>query len=315
MSNLIVTASDKPEQTHNLTKPYREFLEGQGYEVHETSVHGKNQTRFLHFIVQKDGHKYFCKANMFDLYDIQINAGLADKISKAPAHIRFLAPVSKLEHDDVLFYMYPYIDQEPISNEAKQFQDFTVPETDIDIFLQRVLTAIAHIEQQQLVTSYEHSQSMYAQDVVLGLLSSLPGDTPYALPFLKHLLAEKHLDDFRPAIRDIQPQNMFWDANTKTLTLFDLEDIAPLPRYYDHAKFFAQLWVVYDRDKYARRFMELLFAQLKPEEKATAFRYIRFNLAAESLRSYKIFKSLKDRQRTTALMRWLRKDLLELVNN
>lgn len=313
MSDFIVTANTKPEHTHGLTKPYRKFLESQGYEVHETSVHGKNQTRFLHFVVQKDGQKYFCKVNTYDLYDTQINAGLASKLGKAPPHIRFLAPVVRLEHGDVLFYMYPFVDHEPISNEAKQFRDFGVPETDIDTFLERVLAAIAHIERQQLVTLHGHNQSMHPQDVALDLLKTLPGDTPYALYFLKYLLSEKHLE-FRPAIRDIQPQNMFWDSGSQTLTLFDLEDIAPLPRYYDHAKFFAQLWVVYGRDSYARRFMELLFAQLKTKGRAEAFRYIRFNLTVEALRSYKTFRSIEDRQRTKALMSWLRKDLIELAN-
>lgn len=313
MADFIV--SNSPNKPHALDKTYSNFLANQGYKVVATEVHGKNQTRFLHFILEKNGRKYFSKANMSDLYEVHLNASLVNKLQDAPAGIQFLTPVEILEDGDVVFHIYDYIDQKPVSNESEHFTDFSVNSPDIEGFLGKVLQAIAYVEKQSVVTIYEKNREQSVDEMVVQLLKRIPSDTPYAVELLQHLLKEGDPKEYRFAIDDIQPQNMFWIADKKELILFDLDHIGPRPRYFDHAKFFSQLWVVYDRKEYALKFMGLLFSKLTGEERATAYRYLRFNLTFITLKDYGTFKDHQTRRRITEMMRWIRKDLLLLANS
>lgn len=313
MSDFIVTNKNKLSQD-TVVQEYSQFLEKQGYEISETSVHGKNQTRFVHFILKKDSRKYFCKANKTGLYATHMNAALVRKVKDIPKGVEFLAPVDELEYGDIVFHIFPYIDQSPVSNEAKQFKDFNVSEEDLTVFFERVVAAITSIESQKIVTMYERNRNVSVKKTVLDTLRRLPSDTPYAVEFLQHMLQEDDLDEYRTALDDIQPQNMFWVAGDKKLIVFDFDFVGVHRRYYDHAKFFAQLWVVYNRAEYAKQFMKVVFMLTAEEDHGKAYRYIRFNLTQEALRCYGIFKDAESRTRTQELMRWIRKDLLDYAN-
>lgn len=313
MSDFIVTNPNESSQDTK-AQEYSQFLEKQDYNVLETSVHGKNQTRFMHFILEKDGKKYFCKANKNDMLMTHMNAALVRKVKNVPEGVEFLTPIDELEYEDTVFHVFPYINQRPVSNEAEYFRDFNVSEEDLEVFFGRVLMAINCIESQKIVTINEANRHVSAKKTVLDTLKRLPGDTPYAVEFLQYLLQEDDLDEYRTALDDIQPQNMFWLADDKKLIVFDLDFVGVHRRYFDHAKFFAQLWIVYDRAEYAKQFMKLVFASIPEEKRGKAYRYIRFNLTHEALRSYWVFKDAESQTRTQALMRWIRKDLLEYAN-
>ena len=64
----------------------REFLRSKGYEVLESSVSGKNQTRFFHLVLRKGSEKIYCKVNKLDeVYELHSNSSLAKYFAKAPA--------------------------------------------------------------------------------------------------------------------------------------------------------------------------------------------------------------------------------------
>jgi len=287
-----------------------------GYEILEGSVHGKNQTRFTHLLVRKNDKQYFCKVNNTnEVYASHSNESLAKSFKDIPPGIQLLTAVDELEEGDHILHIYPYIDQSPVSNESQQFNDFSVQKSDIDAFLHRVLEAIAYVEHQELVTAYESHRQTPTENTVLALLKKLPKDTPYAVEFLQYLLSEgNNLNEYRLSMTDIQPQNMFWNTSDKTLILCDFEDLSPQKRYYDYAKFCTQLWVVYGRSEYAKRFIVLLFASLPTKDKSTSYSYIRFNMMFELLVNYSVFKDRITRKRIHDMMRWVRKDLLQTVN-
>lgn len=315
MSDFIVTKTGN-NKAHHLVNKYEAILMKHGYSTVENSVHGKNQTRFLHFILEKGGQKYFSKANLPDQYETHINSGLVKKLANnTPSNIEFLAPLDIIEEDDIIFHIYRYIDQRPISNESAGFADFSVSKSDTDNYLNLVLDAIEHVASSQFVTANEGRRSLSIQSVAASHIRKLPNDTPYAVEFLKYLLEQPKLRDFRLAITDIQPQNMFWVESEKKLIMFDLDAIGPQLRYFDQAKFASQLWVVYDRSDLAIRFIELFLARLTSEEMSEAYRYLRFNFTNDALLHYAIFKDHESRERTVHLMKWIRKDLLEMINS
>lgn len=303
------------DQPDDITKKYQTILQKYGYVVTSTSVHGKNQTRFLHFILEKDGLKYFCKANRPGLYDTHVNSSLVHKLTdQSPPNVQFLTPLKEIEVDDVIFHIYTYIDQKPVSNESAGFTDFLIDDADVESYLNGVIDAIQHISSRQFVTTNEHQRSVSTQQAVIRLLRSLPDDTPYAIEFLKYLLSRSDVDEFELAMDDIQPQNMFWLKQDKKLVVFDLDAISPQLRYFDHAKFAAQLWVVYDKPVLAKRFVEMTLGRLSATEKSDAYRYLRFNFTREALMHYAHFNDPESRQRSLDLMKWVRKGLLELIN-
>jgi hypothetical protein len=174
MSDFLVTNGNN-KTSHPFAKRYQNILAEHGYTTLEKSVHGKNQTRFLHFILEKNGQKYFSKANLPDQYDVHINAGLVSKLTgKMPAHVQFLAPLDVIEADDAVFHIYHYINQRPVSNEEAGFTDFLVSAADIDLFLRRTIDAIKYVASQQLVTANEQRRAAPIQKTVVGLLKKLP---------------------------------------------------------------------------------------------------------------------------------------------
>jgi hypothetical protein len=295
----------------------KEILLNSGYGTIESSVHGKNQTRFTHLILEKDGQKFFCKVNNDnEVYDSQINQLLSTLLRDSPDGITFHAPVDTIEDDDHIFHIYPYVDQRPVSSESEDFTDFQVPESDVELYLQRVLAAIRYVEGQQMVSHFETRHRIPVEDTVIALLRQTPIDTPHAVEFLQYVLDEgARLPEYRLAIDDIQPQNMFWDTTTKHLTIFDLELLMPKKRCYDYAKFCAQLWVVYGRESYAQQFTRMLFDQLPAEEKGIVYSYFRYHMSCEALLYYRVFREDYRRERTVVMMDWIRRDLLDLVNH
>lgn len=293
------------------------FLKQHGYQVLEHTVHDKNQTRFYHFVVKKNGQRLFCKVNnLASLVDNQLNSSLARTFSSPPGGVRLLMPLSELRREDAIFQFFPYVDQLPISTEAAAFKDFRVPEADIDVFLERVIDLIAYIGRQDIVTAYEYKRTEPAEHSAIAVLKAMPADIPYGVELLQNVLRlSELLHDYRLSIHDIQPQNMFWDVEEKVLSVFDLEDLQPNPAYHDQASFFAQLWVVYDRPEYARRFMVALFRGLSADECRMAYAYTRFNLSGLCLKYYTNFKRPEERRRTEALIRWLRLELLSVAND
>lgn len=308
-------SSHNDHQSHDMFQKYQTILQKHGYIVVDSSVHGKNQTRFLHFILEKNGVKYFCKVNRPELYDTHVNSSLVNKLTdQSPPNVQFLAPLKEIEADDSIFHIYTYIDQTPVSNESAGFTDFLVDDADIELYLASVIDAIQHISSRQFVTTNEHQRSVSTQQAVIRLLRSLPNDTPYAIEFLKYLLSRSDVDEFELAMDDIQPQNMFWLKQDKKLVVFDLDAISPQLRYFDHAKFAAQLWIVYDKPVLAKRFVEMTLERLSIADKSDAYRYLRFNFTREALMHYAHFNDPESRQRSLDLMKWVRRGLLELIN-
>lgn len=317
MAEHIVTNSQAAEKDP-LVDRYSQILTENGYTVVGESVHGKNQTRFLHFVLEKDGKKYFSKANRFNVHDTHMNASLIKYIKNIPESVSFLAPEREIIEDDVVFHLYPYINQEPVSNESKEFSDFNVDEEDIDVFLERVLSAIKCVESQKgLVTNQERNRDKNSEDIALRLLrnNKPPNDTPYGVEFLKYLANERGLNEYRMAIDDIQAQNMFWYKEDKSLTVFDFDFVGPKLRYYDHAKFAASLWVVYDKPEYAKRFAKMVFDDVPEGDRGLAYRYMRRHLTEEALIDYGAFDDPTTQARTKEFMKWIRRDLLFVANN
>lgn len=296
---------------------YVTFLKQHGFDVLEQEVHGKNQTRFYHFVVKKNDQRLFCKVNIaVHLAESQRNSSLARQFTGPPAGVEVLTPVDELSWHDALFQFYPYVDSLPVSTESAAFHDFRVPEADIDTFLQRVLAVIAYIGEQDIVTVYEYNRMASPEQMVTQILRTIPAETPHAVELLQHILHDAELlGDYRLSIHDIQPQNMFWDTNGKVLSVFDLENLQPNLAFHDHASFFTQLWVVYDQPEYARRFMALFFRSLLAAERHAAYEYIRCSLSRLSLKYYANFKQPEERRRIEKLIRWLRSELLLVAND
>lgn len=293
-----------------------EILLRSGYQTLESSVHGKNQTRFTHLILEKESVRYFCKVNNDNqVYDSQVNQTLSNLLADAPKGVTFLAPIETIEEGDYIFHIYPYIDQLPVSSESERFTDFQVPEPEIDLYLQRVIDAITYVEKQELVSVYAMRHKVSVDEMVVALLQKVPMDTPHAVEFLQHLLSEgKSLTTYCLAIDDIQPQNMFWHTDTQALTIFDLENIVPKRRGYDYSKFFAQLWVVYGREAYAKRFIQLLFSQHAQSERGELYSYLRFHMTYEALLYYGLFREPEEQERNSRMMHWIRREFLALAN-
>lgn len=295
----------------------RTLLAAAGYEILDDSVQGKNQTRFTHWILQKNETKYFCKVNnTSDVYSKHLNEALSRYFKDEPTGVTFLTPVQVLEEGDHVLLIYHFIDQSPVSNESKNFKDFAVTLEDLTIFLDRVLSALDYIERQDIVTAHEDNRLEPIMTTVVNLLRDLPHSTPYALELLQYLLRHGEvLNDYRLAINDVQPQNMFWDHDGQTLTVFDLEHMGPRRRYYDHAQFCCQLWLIYNKPAYAKRFAKMLFTSLSSTDRNIAFSYFRFNMTHQLLAHYTTFKDAVVRGRASDMMRWMRRDLLSLVND
>ena len=275
---------------------YQSFLEGRGYVVRERSVHGKNQTRFHHFVLEKDGRCWFCKVNHLPaVLAPQLNSALVRLLTAdAPPGVRFLAPTQELIWGDAPFHIYPFVDQLPVSNEAAGFKDFLVEEADLPLFFARVLDAVDFVGAQDIITANEGERWRSPRHAVVEMLRRLPA---YAL-----------------AINDIQPQNMFWSTSDQSLTLFDLEHLAPQRRFRDVAYFFINLWLVCGRPEYARQFLTLAVQRLSLADRHAAYAYVRLHLSELYLTYYGVFKDAEHRKRLRAVIRWVRLELLPLVN-
>ncbi len=292
------------------------ILEQLGYKVEASLVHGKNQTRYIHFVVTKNGCKYFCKVNRGDeVFEEHINAGLAKNFGKAPTGIYFMTPAKIEEVKGFSFYFYPYLDQMPVSNESKKFADFNVPAQDIPNYFNKVLKAIEFINQQELITNREYERFNRLESKIFNLAKSIPADVPHGLVFLKYLASEgEGLDKYYLSINDIQPQNMFWVNKDKSLHIFDLEAIGPKLKYYDHAHFTARLWYIHARPEYAKKFLAMTLKSLAKLDQKEAFHYIKFNLIYILLRAYTTYKDEPSRNKIEQMLQWIRKDLLQFVN-
>jgi hypothetical protein len=292
------------------------FLKQQGYHVLEKSVHDKNQTRFYHCIVEKDGERYFCKANKSStVYGEHMNSEIAAYFKKSPAKISFMEPVRIESYRDHVIHFFSYIDQLPVSNEAKDFRDFSVKEADLDTFFGRVIAAIRFVSEQRVITVNEYIREKPPRENVFALVKNLPPATPYGLELLGLMAKEGEiLRSYELALEDIQPQNMFWFEDTKELALFDLEALSPRLKHYDYARFAVNLWCIYDKPQYAKRFLDLVFANASEAERSEKYRYIRYNLAENLLEHYAWHKDPQTRRRIKAMTQWFRRDFLRFVN-
>lgn len=296
---------------------YQSFLEGRGYIMRERSVHGKNQTRFHHFVLEKDGRRWFCKVNHLPaVLAPQLNSALVRLLTAdAPPGVRFLAPAQELIWGDALFHIYPFVDQLPVSNEAAGFKDFLVEEAGLPLFFARVLDAVDFVGAQDIITANEGERWRSPRHAVVEMLRRLPAETPYAVELLQYVLAESaRLPEYALAINDIQPQNMFWSTSDQSLILFDLEHLAPQRRFRDVAYFFINLWLVCGRPEYARQFLALAVQRLSPADRHAAYAYVRLHLSELYLTYYGAFKDAEHRKRLRAVIRWVRLELLPLVN-
>jgi hypothetical protein len=295
------------------------FLEQKGYHVASSSVHGKNQTRFVHFIVTKNAKKYFCKVNLVDsTLSTHMNAELSKLLTSASPKVRFLSPMHEEVYDGAVFHFFEYFDQLPVSNESKEFKDFNVPKEECHEYFTRVCEAIdAVAANKQIVTQFERNRRRTIRGIIFQFVCRLPADMPYGLELLKYLAQEgESLHEYVLAIGDLQPQNMFWVAPEGILYIFDLEGLSPQLKYFDHANFALHLWAIHDRAEYAQQFLQVAWARVAPSDRAEAFRYLKFNLVRGLLVHYSEAKTHHAERlpALTAMIKWVRKDLLLFLN-
>lgn len=297
-----------------LTPQVSAFLEREGYQLLQTSVQNKNQTRFLYLILAKGHEKYFCKVNKYDdAYDPHLNSSLSKYFAKSPSKIHFVTPTEIFDYQGVLISLYPYIDQAAVSSESEKFNDFNVPPAELDDYLKAVIQAINFVASRKLMTTNDSLLESRFEDEFIKLVGNVRVELPQALESIKYLLREgKLLKQKTLAINDIQPQNMFWKS--RGLYLFDTEHLGPNYKYYDYARFSSYLWFLHQKPVYAQRFLELSFNNLTPEEKQERYSYIKFMLIWTLLSDYTNFKSADTRQHIVTMLKWVKKDLLYLVN-
>jgi|GEM_PF-3669854 len=292
------------------------FLQQKGFVILHKAVHGKNQTRFWHFVLERNDQKFFCKVNKYDDgYESHNNSSISKYFSKPPQKIRFINPVETFVYNDSLLHLYPFIALPAVSNESKDFSDFNVPDADSDAYLQTVIAAIRFVAAQKIVSTNESSIERSFDDSFLKLIERLRTEIPHAVEHLKYLLHEGHLLQQKTlAINDIQPQNMFWEIKSKELFIFDLEHLGPNFAYYDFARFSSYVWFVHQKPDLAERFLQLAFADLSHEQKAEQFRYIKFCLVWTLINDFAVFKADTTRKYILSMLAWVRKDFLHFVN-
>jgi len=287
-----------------------DYLESQGYRVLEDSVHGKNQTRYYHFIVEKAGKKYFCKVNKSDeVIKEHTNGMMVEELGTPPEGVTFLLPAEKLSFDGFLLLLFPYIEQWPVSSESKQFKDFNVAPEDLTTYFELVVKAIEFIATQKL-TTMDESAAPTLNGQITKLIERMKPETPYGLEILKYLVKTgEELTERTLTIGDIQPQNMFWMDEDKTITIFDLEEMVPRMKYFDYARLSSYLWFIYGHSDYAKMLLEVSFKGLSASDREERLSYIKFSLLVLLVQGYADYDEPETLERVTEMIEWVRNGL------
>ncbi len=292
------------------------YLVSLGFIISDKSVHGKNQTRFIHVILKKDNKSYFCKINKSDVvFEAHNNSSIAAYLKNQPPNISFMAPLETFKYKNHLIHLYPYINLPTVSSESTKFRDFNVNLKDLEAYFSSVIRAIDYVSKQELITVSESAVESDFVKKFLRQIEEIQVDVPHGLEYVKYLLKEgKTLYKYSLAINDIQPQNMFWNPNGQELCLFDMEQLGPNYKYYDYARFSSYLWFVCGRPEYAKQFLQLTFSDSDYKTKSEKYRYIRFLLVRLLISDYTNFKGVDERQRIRDLLEWIRTDMIRFVN-
>lgn len=305
------------EQAAVLRKKLKELLTEKGYDLLEESVDGKNQSRYIHLILEKGGKRFFGKVNIRreQLLDIK-NESLSELLDESE-HFQFLKPVETLEVDThSVLLIYPFIHLPAISSESSDFSQFTIDTSDVDAFYQAVNEAFSQMEDKKL---YSYRDVGSANEVRLERIAEWitklsPEDTA-AVEALQVVTERRgSLTTFAPSVGDTQPQNMFWDPVEKKVILFDLEVLQNRPLYFDIAKLAASFWIVCNRAEFAEGLIRYSTKRLGSTNKIGGYHLM---MLLSGLEYYFHFKKVSEAHRvklSLEFIEWLLQDFAEVAN-
>lgn len=258
-----------------------------GYQVSSESVDSKNQGRYWHFELERDGRKYFAKINKFeDEYkkisnELRINKILVPEINTKEIEIVKIVEdieINKKQH----CLIYEFIDLLTVSSEKNQFNDFNVRDEKLNILFNRieeVITKLSEIDYKKYDLKVE---SLYDDQKFEDLLNDSKVKSLENFKEISKILIEfeSKVNEYCFSTGDLQMQNIFWDGEKEKMFLFDLEHAGPSPLYDDHAGIIFNLISVLDRVDLA----EKLFERFVKKNDCEKFRnYFKYNFLLKSV--------------------------------
>lgn len=255
-------------------------IEDSGYEIIKESVDDKNQSRFWHFKLEKDGKKFFSKINKFDKEfkkiqnELTVNKITVPRIqSKGVEVLEIIEDIQIQDYQKCL--IYEYIDLPTISSEKNEFNDYHVSEKNTPVLFNRIDEFISSLvkinykefnivpkvetEEDELIELFEHENFKKINNSEL---------------VVKELLEmTKNIDKFDFSTGDLQMQNMFWDEAKGKIYVFDLEHAGANPKHEDHAGIIFNLISVLDRIDLADKLYLKFYNKYKGKEFDTYFKY------------------------------------------
>ena len=310
------------EQANSSIVEMKSLLKDKGYNVLTESVDGKNQTRYVHMILEKAGKRYFAKINKRreQFFDIT-NEALSKQLPTGD-DFEFIKSLEVIQLDeDRIILIYPFIAASPISSESNNFNSISVAPTDLNDFFKYTYTALSTLSEQQTYTYKDVgvTSPIHADHLVGWLASVNPTDTD-VVEALQALAKKRHLQlPLVVSVSDAQPQNMFWDANLKKVYFFDMETIQHLPRGYDLAKLASSFYIVCSQVKVSTEWVDYVVHQLRTSTESTELiGQLHLMLLLAGVEYYSYFKKINDKNRVAGsinFIRWALRDFVKLVND
>lgn len=291
-----------------LTKLF-ELLESKGYSVKNKSVSNKNQTRFVHLILHKNGQKFFAKANKKAGTLLNLENEAIAKHVKNGGMFSLVQPIDTVAvNKQTSVYIYPFIDHPAISLEEDDFTSFNMATEDLESFFNALIQLLSSLKDSSLYS--HHDIGTLRTDALLKkwLLAIDPSDVEavMALQTLASTLPE--VIETTPAINDIQSQNLLWNSTNKHLYVIDLEAVRNMPIFYDHAKLAGSLFSLCDQPDISRKWLLRVIKQIKSEEDKQIEQLAQLHrmLLWSGLEYYIHFKKINDAKREDLALEYLR---------
>lgn len=286
-----------------------EALKTAGYSVKSSSVNNKNQTRFIHLILDKNGEKFFAKANNKAATLLNLENEAISEHVKDGNMFSLVKPADKIVVDEqVSVYIYPFIDYPAISREEDGFKSFNLAKEDLESFFNALVQLLGSVSNSTMYSLHDIS-TLHTDSLLKKWLQAIdPSDTNsvMALQTLANTLPE--VIETVPAVEDIQTQNLLWDSADKHLYLIDLEAVRNMPLFYDHAKLAVSLFSLCDQPDISHKWLVRVIKEIESAKEQSIEKLAQLHrmLLWSGLEYYIHFKKISDGKRQALALDYLR---------